>query len=248
MTAKIKTTTLILASALALALAGCGKPGSAGAAADSASGGSSKNARESAFSIKYKSDDTIYIYTQNADRSKKRIDTISSHDGHQHHEALVWDRNGGSNKKGVVYRYEDGAWTEILRSDGDSLNMKALSAEQRVNNYSSDPVSDLTKYYVHEKVGFTKRPGVTIAGRNCDVYGGVRPEDTGILPRYGSLNLRGAQEEIAVWNGLTMRLKYTEMKRDGSIHRERVLLEAQAVVTKVPDSAFTKTLDTGWIK
>jgi hypothetical protein len=226
----------IMLAVAALALAGCGKSGDP-AAAPASPGGAGKPIDENAFSIKYKADDAIYIFTKNADGSQKRLDSISTHDDHTHHTVLIWDRKGGSNKQGVVCQYEDGAWTEIPRSEGNSINMKAIRAEQGINNYYSDPVRDLTKYYVHEKVGFTKRPGVAIAGRNCDVYGGVRPKDTGGLPRYGALNLRGPEEEIAVWNGLTMRLKYTQKKEDGGIYKETVALEALAVTFSVPKTS-----------
>ncbi|OAM89242.1 hypothetical protein OH491_13355 [Termitidicoccus mucosus] len=240
------TTCLLLttiAAIAALSLAGCGKSGSSG---PSASGSSS--AREGALSIKYKKDNTVYIFTKSADGQKKRMDSISSHDGHQHQETQIWDRNGGPNKKGIVHKYEDGAWKELLRTDASgNLDMAALRVEQNLNNAFSDPVADLTKYYVHEKVGFTKQPSVTIAGKTCDVYAGVRPENTGGLPRYGDLNFGKSYEEIAVWNGITMRLKYTRTLSNGA-KEETVCLEALAVTQKVPDSAFTKTLETTWIK
>jgi hypothetical protein len=176
------------------------------------------------------------------------VDSIESHDGHRHQETQIWDRNGGPNKNGIVYEYEDGAWKELLRTDaGGNLNMAVIRVEQNLNNAFSDPVADLTKYYINPKVGFTKQPSVTIAGKTCDVYAGVRPEDTGVLPRYSELNSRGTYEEIAVWNGITMRLKYTRTLSNGS-KEETVCLEALAVTQKVPDSAFTKILETPWIK
>jgi hypothetical protein len=237
---------ITIAALAALSLAGCGKPGSSGSSSSSASGSSS--ADESALSIKYKMGDTIYIFTKNANGQKKRMDRIETSDGQTRQETQIWDRNGGPNKKGIVYKYEDGAWKELLRTDASgNINMAAHRVEQNLNNAFSDPVADLTKYYVHEKVGFTKQPSVTIAGKTCDVYAGVRPADTGSLPRYSELNSRGTYEEIAVWNDITMRLKYTRTHDDGSKH-ETVRLEAQAVTQKVPDSAFTKTLETSWIK
>ena len=178
---------------------------------------------------------------------KKRIDRIDS-DGER--SVTVWDRNGGPAKDGIVYIYEEGEWIEILRSDGgDSFNGEALQAEQRVNNAFSEPVSDLTKYYVIERIGFNKQANQTILGKTCEVYGGVYPEKIeGINPpKYHILDKRGAEEEIAVWNGITMRLKYTHTKKDGTTEI-KIPLEAQAVTLTVPDSAFTKTLDTAWLK
>jgi len=63
------------------------------------------------------------------------------------------------------------------------------------------------------------------------------------------------EDEIAVWNGLTMRLReiktFETTGADGKktkAEEATVKLEAQAVTFDVPDSAFTKTLETPWIQ
>jgi len=234
-TTKIST---IIITAAALAIAGCGKSGSSGASSSSGSSG------QSALSVKYKTaDGEIYIFTRSADRNKMRIDNIYSEGSHH---VYITDSNGGSNKKGVAYEYSDGKWEEHLRTEGNEINMKAVRVEQSVNNAFAGTVSDLTKYYLSEKVGFTKQPGQTVAGKSCDVYAGTPPKSS-ILPEYDLLRKDGALQEIAIWNGIPLRLKYTETKKDGS-KVEKVTLEAQAITTSVPDSAFTKTLETPWLK
>ncbi|MCL1909540.1 MAG: hypothetical protein FWG05_01235 [Kiritimatiellaeota bacterium] len=235
----------------ALFVAGCGDSSSSksksesksdGGASSSKSGGAGKSPDESAFSIKYATDDGgTFIFTKNANGSQKRMDRIDS-DGW--HDVTVWDRNGGANKKGVVYVYEDGEWTDVPREDADgNVSMHAIRCEQTLNNAYSE-VKDLTAYYTNEKIGFAKRAGQTVAGKSCDVYAGVYPDGMS-LPRYSALYFKGSEEEIAVWNGLTMRLRYT---RGADSKTVTTPLEAQAVTFSVPDSAFTKTLETSWIK
>ena len=237
----IINSTIILAATLAIA--GCGKSGSSGTSSSSGSSG------QTALSVKYQSGDSAIIFTKSADGNKMRMDMIHKHDDHLHQSVQIMDRRGGPNKSGIFYIYEDGTWTELLRSEGDSVNMKAISVEQRINNAFADTVSDLTKYYLQERIGFTKQPAQTVAGKSCDVYAGVYPKEIqGIAPpRYNAFNMSGAHEEIAVWNGITMRLKYTTTNSKG-VKTEKVPLEAQAITTSVPDSAFTKTLETPWIK
>jgi len=245
LTSPASVVTTLVASALFFA--GCGDssatPDAASPKGGSSSGGSGGSSAEGALSIKYMAEGYTTIFTKNADGSKKRIDTI---DSEGEHNVQICDRNGGPTKDGIVYLYEDGEWTELLRSEGDSVNMQAIRTEQQVNNFYSDPVRDLTTYYASEKVGYKKQASQTILGKKCDVYTGVYPDDVS-LPRYGALNFKNSEEEIAVWNGLTMRLKYTRTNSDGS-KKESIVCEAQAVAFSVPDAIFTKTLDTSWIK
>jgi len=228
-----------LLAAAALTFSGCGKSDAPSGAKSSS--GPSKASAETALSVKYKTDGATIIFTRNADGSKRRIDTIES-DGTR--GVRIMDRKGGADGRGVFLVYEDKAWREIARSSGGDVSMEAIRVEQGIGNAFASVVSDLTKYYT--QAGFTKQPGQTIAGKSCAVYAGGHPENSR-LPRYDALNFRGSHEEIAVWNGVTMRLKHTRTNSDGT-KKETVVAEAQAVVTSVPDSAFTKTLDTPWIK
>ncbi len=117
-------------------------------------------------------------------------------------------------------RYEDGQWEDVL------------TAITKVNSFNL--WKSLHLYY--KDAGFTRSGSVTaVAGANCALWTGTQME-RGM--RYNDLPA-GKPAEIAVWNNkVTMRLK-----SDGN-----VILEAKAFTVNVPETAFTQTVETSWIK
>jgi hypothetical protein len=178
-----------------------------------------KSIDESGYAIKYDDDGATIIFTKSADGKRKRLDYIYS-DGEKNISIQDYDNQ----KEGYLgYEYDGGKW-----------NDDSYEARQTVGNAEYE-IKDLTKHYVQQ--GFTKQANITVAGKNCEVYAGEHPKDMKVAG-YSELNYSGGQEEIAVWNGLTLRLK-----SDGKVRRE-----ATAITFDVPDAAFSKTIDVTWIK
>ena len=121
--------------------------------------------------------------------------------------------------EGSGLSYTDGYWQDVL------------NAIQHVESFT--PWKSLHLYY--KDAGFTKSGNVAVAGANCVLWKGTQM-DKGV--RYNDLPA-GKPAEIAVWNNkVTMRLK-----SDGN-----VILEAKAFSANVPETAFTQTVETSWIK
>lgn len=128
-------------------------------------------------------------------------------------------------KADIAREYDGGEWKETDRIGN-------LSVEQNCNNFFAS-IKDLSDGYI--KAGLTRQANQTIAGKECTVIGGTFAEQ----PSYPYMELReNAPVKIAVWNGLTMLIE-----NDGKTE-----LEAKAVVTDVPEDAFTKTAEVTWIK
>lgn len=172
---------------------------------------------DGAFAIKYNSSETTIICTRSADGDKKRVDYIYS-DGEHSISMEVYVKGSGY----TGYQYENGQWED-----------DSYSARQRAANLFLE-IRDLSAGYVNH--GFTQQADQTICGKKCQVYAGTHPKDMKVAG-YSDLNLIGSHEEIAVWNGITMQLKYND----------KVVLEAKAITFDVPDKAFTKTTDVTWI-
>ena len=116
-------------------------------------------------------------------------------------------------------RYENGQWEN------------SLAAVTKINGFSL--WRSLHLYY--KDAGFTKSGNAAVAGANCVLWTGTQM-DKGM--RYNDLPA-GKPAEIAVWNNkVTMRLK------SGG----NVILEAKAFSANVPETAFTQTVETSWIK
>jgi len=206
--------TLVIGLAMVSCGGGSNKSQGDGGTAESAG----KPIDESGYAIKYDNGGMTVIFTAAADGVRKRLDYIYD-DGE--HVVYIQDYIKGDGYTG--YEYESGEWID------DSYR-----ARQTVANAEYE-IKDLTKHYVAQ--GFTKQPDITVAGKKCEVYAGQHPEDMKIAG-YSELNFGGRQEEIAVWNGLTLRLK----------SGDKVEREAKAITFTVPDAAFSKTTDVTWIK
>jgi hypothetical protein len=178
----------------------------------------SKSIDESGYSIKYDSDGSTIIFTKSADGNRKRLDYIYS-DGEKSIYIQDYDKKEGY----LGYEYDNGEWKD------DSYR-----ARQTVNNAEYE-IKDLSKHYVQQ--GFTKQADITVAGKKCEVYAGEHPKEMKIAG-YSELNFVGSQEEIAVWNGLTLRLK----------SGDKVKREAKSITFNVPDAVFSKTTDVTWIE
>ena len=121
--------------------------------------------------------------------------------------------------EGSGLSYTNGNWQDVL------------NAIQHVESFT--PWKSLHLYY--KDAGFTKSGNVAVAGADCVLWKGTQM-DKGV--RYNDLPA-GKPAEIAVWNNkVTMRLK-----SDG-----KIIMEATAFTVDVPDTAFTRTVETTWIK
>jgi hypothetical protein len=122
--------------------------------------------------------------------------------------------------EGSGLHYEDGNWDDVLY------------AIQKVNEFTLWK----SRHLYYKDAGFTKSGNAAVAGANCVLWTGTQ-KDMGIH-RYSDFPI-GKPAEIAVWNNkVTMRLK-----SDG-----KVILEAKAFSANVPETAFTQTVETTWIK
>lgn len=221
-----KTILTIMLIAAVVAMTACGGGNSNKKAADNTSetkketksGASLEEMKEAGYALKYKTGDgTDVIYTRKG--SNSRLDLISSDDSHWIGiEAYI----KGDGYTG--YEYEYGEW----RDD-------SYTGRQMANNYYYSSIQDLTKYFINN--GYAKSGTVSICGKTCDVYAGQLTERLKVAV-YDDFDSTQAQGEIAVWNGLTMRLTL-----NGKVRAELV-----AISNNVPDKAFTKTTEITWIK
>lgn len=117
------------------------------------------------------------------------------------------------------YVHENGGWED------------SLAAIRKCGEFTL--WSSLHLYY--KDAGFTKGKKVKILGQDCTVWSGVQ-KNTRV--RYAGLTLDKPAEIAVLDNTLTMRLKSDN----------KVVVEAKAISLQVPESAFTQSADTSWIK
>ena len=137
---------------------------------------------------------------------------------------------------GVDYD-EDG---NVLPADeGEWQKAEYYRTMQYVTNCYGEIIGD--GHELLSKYGYSKTGETTIMGLPCDVWSGTyaKPnENAWNLAFYGEITREGNSGEFCLWNGFTLRTKV-----NGKIQSE-----CTAIVTGVPDTAFTNTADISWIK
>ena len=217
----MKKILIIMCIATIVAMTACGsvrqKDDSAKSETKSADTG--KSILDGAYAIKYDCGGSTVIFTKSADGKRMRLDYIYE-DGDKDICIQDYSKDNGY----IGYKYEYGVWED-----------DSYMAQQTVGMFEYGNVKDLSETYIQHS--FTKQANEKILGKNCQIYSGIHPKDMKVAG-YSAFNLVGAEEEIAVWNGITMRLK----------SQGKIDLEAKFIVTKVPDEAFSKTTEVTWIK
>lgn len=154
-----------------------------------------------------------------------RLDKFYLEDDGSYSQSVYICQNTGKNRHG--YRY-DSEWEELDPS----------RAAQSTNQFFVHYVQDASELYCEK--GYSKTGTAVIAGKDCDVYSGtLSVNGTRGFSNYMELGKNGVSGEFAVWNGLTLK----------TVCEKAVQSLCTAVtVGNIPDSAFTKTLNTDWIR
>jgi hypothetical protein len=171
-------------------------------------------------SVRYLMNGTETIFTFDNYGKRTRIDMFDT-DGSK--SIMIADSIA---QKCYMYD-EDEGWTEQPFSDyGATIQLFVAYFVTAPASYIA-----LSQFPAGYGITFTQTTQ-TIAGKATTIY--KLEFDETLYPEEG-----GGYFSYGFWNGITMLMESSE---------EGVILVAQAVVTNVPDEAFTQTVDTSWIQ
>ena len=164
------------------------------------------------------------IYTakgKNARVDKFYVNSDNSID----HTVYVYQYTDKNNRHGYEY-YK--SWDDVDYS----------KAAQETSQFYVHYVQDASEIFCAK--GYSKTGTEEIAGKKCDVYSGKLNLNGGRgYSNYMDLGKDGISGSFAVWKGLTLKTVC-----EGEVQS----LCTKLVIGTIPDSAFSKTLNTDWIK
>lgn len=209
---------------------------------DNGSGDGDKTG-SAAFSIKYDEGDNCYtILTVSDDGSQKRLDHFWEYEDYQDEDGNQLSEPIKHVDHAIYLRSKEGNFVYDTSEEAEWI--ESINGAIYANTYHSEH-KNFSKYYIQYS-GFTETGTEKILGFTCKKYAGVRSEEQKV-GHYGEFGLAGAKLEIVVANDLVFRLAEEYwVTDDQTVMRD--VLKAVAYTTKVPDKAFTKTLDIDWIK
>jgi len=185
--------------------------------------------------------DKIVVYTRKG--SSTRLDVTYTDDEGKptdSHYVYIETKDEKGNYTGYGWPDDDDAW-----SDDD------YRARQTANNAFA-MISDMSAHFLEH--GYKASGTTTICGYTCNVYEGTYDRGSSILSVYDELGRDGKHGSFATWNGFALRAKcdkwgYDEETDQRIVTGEYTTFECIAIqIDKIPDAAFTKTVDITWIK